>query len=146
MEMINIRILSNTAVLPSRGSKEAAGWDLYADIGDPVVIPAGCTVKIGTGISMAIPKGCFGALFARSGMASSRDLAPANKVGVIDSDYRGEILVPIHNHGNDVQFIEPGERIAQLIILPYIPVDFNIVTSLENTERGNGGFGSSGSR
>lgn len=81
MEMMNIRLLSNTAKVPTRGSKEAAGWDLYADIDDPVVIPAGCTVKIGTGIAAAIPKGCFGALFARSGMASSRGLAPANKVG-----------------------------------------------------------------
>lgn len=131
---------------PSRGSKEAAGWDLYSSNEKPLAIAAGETIKINTGVAVEIPSGYFGAVFARSGMATSRGLAPANKVGVVDSDYRGPIYVPLHNHSNEVQIIEPGERIAQLVIIPYQPVELNIVESLGTTARADGGFGSTGTK
>lgn len=144
--LINIKMVSHNAQMPSRGSNAAAGWDLYSANSEPVIIPAGYTVKIGTGIAAEIPDGYFGALYARSGMASSKGLAPANKVGIIDSDYRGEIIVPLHNHGNEMQIVEPGTRIAQLVVMPYLPIDFNVVENLNTTNRGEGGFGSTGTK
>ena len=142
---IKIKKLNPNAKTPTRGSKQAAGYDIYACLEtETAAIPAHCTVKVPTGISMAIPEGYFGAIFARSGLASKQGLRPANCVGVIDSDYRGEFIVMLHNDTDETMTIEPGERIAQLVILPFIPVQFNVVDSLTETERGDGGFGSTG--
>lgn len=133
------------ATIPTRGSQYAAGYDLYAHTGAMYrCIPAGKTEKIGTGICMEIPEGYFGAVFARSGLATKRGLRPANCVGVIDSDYRGEIIVALHNDTDAMETIYEGDRIAQLVIMPYLPVDFEEVDELEDTERGDGGFGSTG--
>lgn len=136
--------LSPDAIAPSYGSASAAGADLYALLEKETVIPAGETVMIHTGIAMEIPDGFVGLIYARSGLASKRNLAPANKVGVIDSDYRGELIVALHNHGKVDQTILPGERIAQLVIAPYLTANFIESTSLSDTERGEGGFGSTG--
>lgn len=139
--------LSPTAQAPVRGSEQAAGWDLYADIsGDYISLYPGEVRKISTGIAIALPKGTFGAVFARSGLATKKGLAPANKVGVIDSDYRGPVIVAIRNESNDVQTIEHGERIAQLVVIPYLPVTFNEVDSIGTTARGENGFGSTGNK
>ena len=132
------------AIPPTYGSSSAAGADLYALTEKDIPIAAGATVFIRTGIAMEIPEGYVGLIFARSSMGAKRNLAPANKVGVIDSDYRGEIQVVLHNHGNSEQTICPGERIAQLVIVPYLRADFNECSSLSSTERGDGGFGSTG--
>lgn len=132
------------AIAPSYGSASAAGADLYALLDHETVIPAGETVMIHTGIAMEIPDGFAGLIYARSGLACKRGLAPANKVGVIDSDYRGELIVALHNHGKVDQTILPGERIAQLVITPYLTANFIESTSLSDTERGEGGFGSTG--
>lgn len=132
------------AILPTYGSKFSAGADLYACLNGEIKIMPGDTVFIKTGIAVEIPEGNVGLVFARSGMACKRDIAPANKVGVIDSDYRGEIMVALHNHGREVRNIEPGERIAQLVITPYIQAEFELCEDLEDTERGEGGFGSTG--
>lgn len=134
------------ARIPTSGSTRAAGVDLYAYIGDKEgrMIRPGETVMIGTGISMAIPEGYFGAIFARSGIATKRGLRPANCVGVIDSDYRGEIIVALHNDSTGHEIIPDGERIAQLVIMPYLPVEFDETDDLDDTERGEGGFGSTG--
>lgn len=145
--MINIDIkkLSNTAKIPTHGSKEAAGYDLYADISeDFVAIEPHTTQKIPTGLSIAIPDGYFGAIFARSGLATREGLRPANAVGVIDQDYRGEIIVALHNDSNHERFVNKGSRIAQLVIMPYLAVKFNEVDKLNTTSRGTGGFGSTG--
>ena len=140
-----IKKLHPNAVLPTYGSVGAAGADLYALIeGDPVVINPGETVMIHTGLAMAIPEGYVGLNFARSGLASKRGLAPANKVGVIDSDYRGELMVALHNHGKIPQTVENGDRIAQFLIMPVITADFIETDTLDDTERGAGGFGSTG--
>ena len=141
---IAIKRLNDEAKIPTRGSDEAAGYDLYANLGANRIfsIPAHRTVKIGTGVAMAIPKNCFGAIFARSGIAVQRGLRPANAVGVIDSDYRGEIIVALHNDSNEEQIIENNERIAQIVILPYVQAEFTVVDDLDDTERGSGGFGS----
>ena len=144
MIRLNFKKLNDLAKMPTQGSTYAAGYDLYAATDKDIIVPPHKTVKIGTGIAMSIPENCFGGIFARSGLATKRDLAPANKVGVIDSDYRGEVIVALHNHGNETQTIEPGERIAQLIILPFIAVEFQEVAELDGTERGEGGFGSTG--
>ncbi len=136
--------LSPGATPPSYGSACAAGADLYALLDGETVIPAGETVMIHTGIAMEIPDGFAGFIYARSGLACKRGLAPANKVGVIDSDYRGELIVALHNHGKIDQMILPGERIAQLVIAPYLTANFFESTSLSDTERGEGGFGSTG--
>lgn len=140
--------LTETATLPTRGSDYAAGWDLYADLADigleQVTIAPGQVVKISTGVAVALPAYCFGGLYARSGLASKKGLRPANCVGVIDEDYRGCILVAIRNDSNEVQVIQHGERIAQLIVQPYIPIVFNEVNDLPETIRGAGGFGSTG--
>lgn len=144
---LKIKKLSPNAILPTYGSAGAAGADLYAlPEGDPIVIAPGQTAFIHTGLSMAIPEGYVGLNFARSGLASKRGLAPANKVGVIDSDYRGELMVALHNHGDTPQTIEPGDRVAQFVIVPVITACFTEVDSLDETERGSGGFGSTGTR
>ena len=141
---IKIKKLNANAIIPTRGSAGAAGFDLYACTDTVIAISAGETVKIGTGLSIAIPEGFFGAIFARSGLATKKGLRPSNCVGVADEDYRGEYIVALHNDSNATQIIEPGERIAQLIVLPYLTAQFEEVDSLDETERGSGGFGSTG--
>lgn len=146
---INVKKLDNRAVIPTHGSEEAAGWDLYADLPEgqnEIVINPHETCKISTGIAMAIPTGYWGGIYARSGMATKNDLAPANKTGVIDSDYRGPVIVALHNHGEKARVVEHGERIAQLVLHEVIPVTLNEVTELDETERGTGGFGSTGTK
>lgn len=145
MMEVNYKKLDDRAMVPVYGSEYAAGMDLSALIQKGAKrIPAGATVKIGTGIAMEIPQGYFGAIFARSGMATKRGLRPANCVGVIDSDYRGEIIVPLHNDTDKCETIRDGDRIAQMVIMPYLKVELNEVRELEDTERGTGGFGSTG--
>lgn len=139
---INIKRLNAKAILPTRGSEQAAGYDLYACIDEPVTIPPHSTVKVGTGLSIELPDNYFGAIFARSGLATKKGLRPSNCVGVCDSDYRGEYIVALHNDSDIGVIINPEERIAQLVVLPYLPVEFNEVDSLTDTERGDGGFGS----
>ena len=141
---VNIKKLSPDAVIPKYGSEFAAGADLYACENDDVVIGAGETRLIHTGIAMEIPEGLVGLIYARSGLASKRGLAPANKVGVIDSDYRGEIMVALHNHSAESQTVSHGERIAQIVFAPYMSADFCVVDELGDTTRGAGGFGSTG--
>lgn len=141
---VKIKFLKENAKIPTRGSENAGGWDLYAAIDEPITIAPHTTEKIGTGISLALPNDTIGAIFARSGLATKKGLAPANKVGVCDSDYRGEYIVALHNHSDEPQTIEPEERIAQLIILPFYPIIFDKVEELTETERGDGGFGSTG--
>lgn len=139
--------LNENAVVPTYGSESAAGADLYALIdGEKQIINPGETVIIHTGLALAIPEGFAGMIFARSGIALKRGLAPANKVGVIDSDYRGEIMVALHNHSNDVQEIADKERIAQLVIMPYLRAEFQEVSDLDETQRAAGGFGSTGTK
>ena len=145
-DKVCIKLLNDKAILPTYGSTDAAGADLYANIEESETIMPHETKFIKTGVAMSIPKGLMGLIFARSGLASKRGLAPANKVGVVDSDYRGEILVVLHNHTNIEQSIEPGERIAQMVFVPYVKGDFEIVDDLEETERGSGGFGSTGTK
>ena len=141
---IKIKKMNDMAIIPTQGSEEAAGMDLHACIEDTIYISPHETVKIDTGIAVELPKGTFGAVFARSGLATKEGLAPANKVGVIDSDYRNSIIVALHNHSNMSRTINPGERIAQLVVMPYIPIEFKEVDKLSDTERGLGGFGSTG--
>ena len=136
--------LEEKAQVPTYGSLSAAGADLYAL--DGAEIPVGQTVLIHTGIAMEIPEGYAGLIYARSGLASKRGLAPANKVGVVDADYRGEIMVALHNHSSQPQTVEAGERIAQLVITPFLRVDFEEVSDLSDTDRGVGGFGSTGKK
>lgn len=143
--MINIQLLNDLAKIPTRGSEYAAGYDLYAATSYAIEIAPHSTVKIGTGIAVELKPDTFGAIFARSGLATKKGLRPANCVGVCDSDYRGEYIVPLHNDTDEVMTIEPGERIAQLVILPFIPVQFNVVDNLSETGRGDKGFGSTGS-
>lgn len=134
------------AKVPERGSKFAAGYDLSACIPDMerVIIHPGETVKIPTGLAFAYPEGYFGAVCARSGLATKCGLAPANKIGILDEDYRGEVFIALHNHSSETQVVNHGDRIAQLILLPYLNVDFVESDKLDETERGEGGFGSSG--
>lgn len=141
---LKFKKLNNLAKTPTRGSDYAAGYDLYAATEYNIIIQPHQTVKIGTGIATAIPQGYFGGIFARSGLATKKGLAPANKVGVIDSDYRGELIVALHNDTDIVQEVAAGDRIAQLIILPFVSVNFIQVDDLDDTERGSGGFGSTG--
>ena len=138
--------LDPRAVEPRYGSTDAAGADLYAVMDAPLTIAPGETVMIHTGLAVEIPRGFVGLNCARSGLAAKRGLAPANKVGVIDADYRGEILVALHNHGRVHQTIAPGERIAQLVIVPYLTAEFVPADSLSDTLRGEGGFGSTGTK
>lgn len=144
MENIPVKILRAGAKLPTYGSVEAAGADLYACLEADVTILPGQTAFIPTGFAMAVPKNCAGLIYARSGMACKRGLAPANKVGVIDSDYRGEIIVALHNHGTVERTVVHGERIAQMVITPVLTLAYEIAESLEETARGEGGFGSTG--
>ena len=144
MENIKYKKLNELAHEPSRGSAAAAGYDLYAAIEDPITIPAHQTVKIGTGLSFELPEGTFAAIFARSGLATKQGLRPANCVGVCDSDYRGEYIVAVHNDTNEPQVITPGDRIAQMVLMPFIPMNLDVSTELSETERGTGGFGSTG--
>ena len=141
---VNIKKLNDNAVIPTYGTEYAAGADLYACMEEAVTINPGETYFVKTGIAMEIPECYAGLVYARSGLACKKGLAPANKVGVIDSDYRGEIMVALHNHSNVPVSVESGERIAQLVITPYITAVFNQVEELEDTERGEGGFGSTG--
>lgn len=144
MASIPVKILREGAILPTYGSAEAAGADLYACLDAPVTIAPGQTSFIPTGIAMAVPQGCAGLIYARSGLACKRGLAPANKVGVIDSDYRGEIMVALYNHGTESRTIETGERIAQMVITPVLTPVYEAVQILSDTERASGGFGSTG--
>lgn len=144
--IVNFKKLSPNAIVPSYGTSQAAGADLYCAMEQPVIIEPGKTEFIHTGIAIAIPAGLVGLVYARSGIACKRGIAPANKVGVIDSDYRGEIMVALYNHGSNPVTIEPGERIAQLVLTPYITADFTETDELNITDRGNGGFGSTGTK
>jgi len=144
---MKIKLLNDLAKIPTRGSEEAAGWDLYAATDKDITIAPHETVKIGTGIAVEIPSGLFGAIFARSGIATKQGLRPANAVGVIDSDYRGELIVALHNDSTEHQMVTAGSRIAQLVLIPYFKINnFQIVNELSNTERGDGGFGSTGAK
>lgn len=144
MDQINVKKLKENAILPTYGSAEAAGADLYACLDEAVVIGPGESVFVPTGLAMEIPKGYAGLIYARSGLACKRGLAPANKVGVIDSDYRGEFIVVLHNHSDKEETISHGERIAQLVITPVITPGFCQVDELTDTKRAAGGFGSTG--
>ncbi len=146
MEM-NIKKLHDDSIIPTKGTEESAGYDLYAYLDeDKLAINPGETKMINIGISIEIPKGYFAGIFARSGIASKRNLRPANCTGVIDSDYRGEVKVPIYNDSSEVQYIENKERVAQMIILPYLDVTFNIKDNLSESNRSNDGFGSTGTK
>lgn len=144
MDPIRVKKLNSKAILPTYGSAEAAGADIYACVDGDVVINPGDTVFVPTGLAMEIPKGCAGLIYARSSMGAKRGLAPANKVGVIDSDYRGQVMVALHNHGAFAQTIGYGERIAQLLVTPVYTPGFLEAEELDDTQRGIGGFGSTG--
>lgn len=144
MKPISVKKLKQTAKLPTYGSPEAAGADLYACLDAPVTAQPGQTVFIPTGLAMEIPTGYAGLIYARSGLACKQDLAPANKVGVIDSDYRGEFIVALHNHGGETRTVSHGDRIAQLVITPVLTPGFCQVETLSDTQRSTGGFGSTG--
>ena len=144
MSTIAVKKVRPNAILPTYGSCDAAGADLYACLDAAVTIEAGETVFIPTGLAMEVPKGCAGLVYARSSLGAKRGLAPANKVGVIDSDYRGEISVVLHNHGKAAQTVSPGERIAQLVITPVLTPAYEEAEELTDTGRGTGGFGSTG--
>ena len=139
---MKIKLLSDKAKIPTRGSEDAAGWDLYAAT-DAIILPH-TTTKISTDIAIEIPAGYFGAVFARSGLATKQGLRPANCVGVIDSDYRGPVIVALHNDTDQVKEIFSGDRIAQLVFIQYSSWDWEVVDELSDTERGDGGFGHSG--
>ena len=141
---INIKKLTETAILPERGSSYAAGYDLFADIQENVEIKPHETKLIGTGLAMEIPEGYFGGIFARSGLSSKEGLRPANCVGVVDADYRGEVKVALHNDGEIAREIKVGQKIAQLVVVPFLSVEFDEVEELSETVRGVGGFGSTG--
>lgn len=143
---MNIKKLNDKARIPTYGSEYAAGADLYACTDTEIVIESGKTVLVHTGLAMEIPTGLVGLIYARSGLASKKGLAPANKVGVIDSDYRGEIMVALHNHSTERQTVNDGERIAQIVFAPFYSAEFKIVDELNDTERGDGGFGSTGNK
>lgn len=144
MDNMKIKFLRPGAKLPTYGSPDAAGADLYACLEAPLTIQPGQTQFVPTGLAIAVPQGCAGLIYARSGLACKRDLAPANKVGVVDADYRGEVMVALHNHGSAPQEILPGDRIAQLLIAPVLMPAFSLVEELPGTQRGDGGFGSTG--
>lgn len=144
MEKVAVKKLREGAILPTFGSPEAAGADLYACLEQDVTIAPGETVFVPTGLAMELPRGYAGLIYARSGLACKRGLAPANKVGVVDSDYRGEFIVALHNHGTQAQTISTGERIAQLVVTPVLIPEYIEVETLSDTQRGVGGFGSTG--
>ena len=141
---INIKKLTEKAILPERGSAYAAGYDLFADLEESIEIQPHETKMIGTGLAMEVPKGYFGGVFARSGLSAKEGLRPANCVGVVDADYRGEVKVALHNDGEVVREIKPGQKIAQLVVVPFLSVEFDEVKELSKTVRGVGGFGSTG--
>ena len=144
MDTIRVKMLREGAILPTYGSTGAAGADLSACLTEPVTIAPGQTAFVPTGLAMEVPVGCAGLIYARSGMACKQGLAPANKVGVIDSDYRGEIVVALHNHSGEVRTVEPGQRIAQMLITPVLTPPYEAVQELTDTARNAGGFGSTG--
>lgn len=141
---VSVQLLDPRAKLPAYGSADAAGADLYALTDGPVTIAPGETVLIHTGLALAIPQGYVGLVYARSGLATKQGLAPANKVGVIDADYRGELMVSLHNHSGEPRVVENGDRVAQLVIAPYLTAEFQPAADLDGTQRGTGGFGSTG--
>lgn len=141
---VNIKKLNKNATIPTYGTEYAAGADLYACIEEELTIEPGETKFIGTGIALEIPEGYAGLVYARSGLSCKKGLAPANKVGVVDADYRGEITVALHNHSLEAKTIAPNERIAQMVIAPFLAASFNEVDELSDTVRGVGGFGSTG--
>ena len=142
--IVKLKKLTPNAIIPTYGTAQSAGADLYSGMEQPVTIEPGKTEFIHTGIAIAIPEGLVGLVYARSGMACKKGIAPANKVGVVDADYRGEIMVALHNHSNEIQKIEKYERIAQIVFTPYYAATFNEVDELTDTVRGEGGFGSTG--
>lgn len=143
--IVDIKKIDEDAKIPTRGSADAAGYDLYAHLEfEELAIKPHTTMKIGTGVAMSIPKGYFGAVCARSGLATKKGLRPANCLGVVDGDFRSEIIVALHNDSDEYQTVTNGERIAQLVIMSFLPVEFNEVDELDETERGGGGFGSTG--
>ncbi len=144
MDAVRVKKVREGAILPTYGSIEAAGADLYACLDADLVIEPGQSCFVPTGLSMELPKGYAGLIYARSGLACKRGLAPANKVGVVDSDYRGEFMVVLHNHSNQAQTISHGERIAQLVITPILTPSYCEVDALDETQRASGGFGSTG--
>ena len=144
MDKIKVKKLRETAILPTYGSEDAAGADLYACLDGDVLIQPGESAFVPTGLAMEIPKGFAGLIYARSGLACKRGLAPANKVGVVDSDYRGEFMVVLYNHGQQPQKVSHGERIAQLVITPVFTPGFVFCDELNETDRSAGGFGSTG--
>lgn len=144
MNTIRVKKLHPNAVLPTYGSTEAAGADLYACLEEPVTIQPGEIFWVPTGIALEVPKGCAGLVYARSSMGAKRGLAPANKVGVVDSDYRGEVRVVLLNHSKQPQTLQPGERVAQFVITPVLQPQYEEVEELTDTNRGAGGFGSTG--
>ena len=146
MMKIKVKKLDERAIIPSLGSEYAAGADLYAVCDEIVNIEPHKTVMIHTGLAMEIPEGYAGLIFARSSLGTKRGLAPANKVGVIDADYRGEVRVALHNHSETTALVEPGERVAQLAIVPFLKADFEVCDDLSDTVRGAGGFGSTGTK
>lgn len=141
---INIKKLNSNATIPTYGTEFSAGADLYACLENPITIEPGKTEFIHTGIALEIPEGYAGLVYARSGLSCKKGLAPANKVGVIDADYRGEIMVALHNHSDEAVTLENSERVAQLVITPFLGAIFNEVDELSDTVRGVGGFGSTG--
>ncbi len=143
---MNIKKLNENAKIPTYGSEYSAGFDLYACMDNDIEIKPHETTLIKTGLAMEIPVGYAGLIYARSGLATKKGLAPANKVGVVDADYRGEIMVALHNHSNETRTVEKNERIAQMVITPYLKVEFNEVEELNETERGSGSFGSTGTK
>ncbi|MBQ3192875.1 MAG: dUTP diphosphatase [Oscillospiraceae bacterium] len=144
MASVRVKLLKEGAKLPSYGSAMAAGADLYACLEQPVTIAPGKTAFVPTGIALEVPAGCAGLIYARSGLACKQGLAPANKVGVVDSDYRGEIIVALHNHGETAKTLDNGERIAQFVITPVLTPAYEIAQELSDTARNTGGFGSTG--
>ena len=143
---VRIKKLNDKAIIPTYGTEFSAGADLYACIDETVTLVPGETRLINTGLAMEIPVGYAGLIYARSGLASKKGLAPANKVGVVDADYRGEIMVALHNHLTSDASIEPGERIAQMVIAPFLTANFIVSDELDATVRGAGGFGSTGTK
>lgn len=143
---VNVKKLNKNAVLPTYGSEFAAGADLYACVESEVTLNPHETVLIPTGIALELPQGYAGLIYARSGLATKKGLAPANKVGVVDCDYRGEVKVALHNHSQTVQTVAPKERVAQLVITPYLTAQFVVADELSGTVRGSGGFGSTGEK
>ncbi len=143
---VRIKKLNDAATVPTYGTEYSAGADLYSLKGEAVTVEAHKTVMVHTGIALEIPEGYAGLIFARSGLACKRGLAPANKVGVIDADYRGEIIVALHNHSDSAITVEGGERVAQLSIVPFLKAEFTLSDELSDTVRGSGGFGSTGKK